>query len=59
MFVSALRVLSSSRKYTSFCLAFLGVKNTFGNDHDTLWNLTVVFQVNWRIYKVHFGVSTI
>ena len=25
MFVSALRVLSSSRKYTSFCLVFLGV----------------------------------
>ena len=36
-FVSALRVLSSFRECTSFCLVFLGVfKNTFGNDYSTI-----------------------
>ena len=43
--------------YTSFCLVFLGV---FENDYDNLWNLAVgSFQVSWRIYKVHLGVSII
>ena len=39
-FVSTLRVLSSFRKYTSFCLVFLGLfENAFGNYYDNLWNL--------------------